>query len=51
MRVRHTPAFGHPSPRGDGCRSTLTVDVDGTRLSPLGDGEKELPLAVPIAKR
>ncbi len=36
--VRHTPAFGHPSPRGDGrVPSTSTVNVL-RQPSPLGEG-------------
>ena len=56
--VRHTPAFGHPSSRGDGLphhtdsQSIIkALSRDRCRAIPSWRWEKELPVAVPIAKR
>ena len=46
LRVRHTPPFGHPSPRGDGYAAQLyaycyvkRLDIQtATASSPLGEG-------------
>ena len=59
LMVRHTPAFGHPSPRGDArkrvgmpVRFGVAADYDMYCVAiPSRRGEKELPVAVPIAKR
>ncbi len=36
--VRHTPAFGHPSPRGDGLSHHFDYQWSAAAPSPLGEG-------------
>jgi hypothetical protein len=36
--VRHTPAFGHPSPRGDGLPHRFDYQWSAVAPSPLGEG-------------